>query len=296
MIMNNYKQIHPDYLEEIDLSVGTLLKLHSLGKKIPPKNIWKEELEHVQRAERNGFCDKFPSRMLLKSAKREDTLQEESRAPHRIHDIRNMILPRKDDNPPGGPHLSLCKSHTNESNLVARRLRQEKFQNNNQQIHDKDSPFDLVAYTDSDYAGASLNRKSTIGGCQFLGCRLISWQCKKQTVVANSITEAEYIAASNCCGQVLWIQNQLLDYGYNFMQTKIHIDNESTICIVKNPVFHSKTKHIEIRHHFMRDSNEKKLIKMIKIHTDQNVADLLTKAFDVSRFEYLIASIGMLNL
>nr|GEY99849.1 uncharacterized mitochondrial protein AtMg00810-like [Tanacetum cinerariifolium] len=76
----------------------------------------------------------------------------------------------------------------------------------------KDSPFDLVAYTDSDYAGASLDRKSTSGGWQFLGCRLISWQCKKQTVVANSTTEAEYVAASSCCGQVLWIQNQLLDY------------------------------------------------------------------------------------
>ncbi|GJX68965.1 putative ribonuclease H-like domain-containing protein [Tanacetum coccineum] len=89
----------------------------------------------------------------------------------------------------------------------------------------KDSPFDLVAYTDSDYAGASLDRKSTTGGCQFLGCRLISWQCKKQTVVANSTTEAEYVAASSCYGQVLWIQNQLLDYGYNFMHTKIFIDN-----------------------------------------------------------------------
>ncbi|GJZ84140.1 putative ribonuclease H-like domain-containing protein [Tanacetum coccineum] len=77
----------------------------------------------------------------------------------------------------------------------------------------KDSTFDLVAYTDSDYAGASLDRKSTIGGCQFLGCRSISWQCKKQTVVANSTTEAEYVAASSCCGQVLWIQNQLLNYG-----------------------------------------------------------------------------------
>ncbi|GJW02707.1 hypothetical protein Tco_1561563 [Tanacetum coccineum] len=125
---------------------------------------------------------------------------------------------------------------------------------------------------------------------------LTSWQCKKQTMVANSTTKAEYIATSNCCGQVLWIQNQLLDYGYNFIETKIHIDNESTICIVKNPVFHLKTKHIEIRHHFIRDSNEKKLIQMIKIHTDHNVADLLTKAFDVSRFQYLIASIGMLNL
>ncbi|GJS76323.1 hypothetical protein Tco_0726204 [Tanacetum coccineum] len=159
----------------------------------------------------------------------------------------------------------------------------------------KDSPFDLEAYTDSDYAGASLDRKSTTGGCQFLGSRLISWQCKKQTIVANSTTEAEYVAASSCCGQVLWIQNQMLDYGYNFMNTKIYIDNESTICIVKNPVFHSKTKHIEIRHHFIRDSNEKKLIQMIKIHTDYNVADLLTKAFDVGRFQYLIACIGMLN-
>nr|GEY26610.1 hypothetical protein [Tanacetum cinerariifolium] len=77
----------------------------------------------------------------------------------------------------------------------------------------KDSPFDLVAYTDSDYAGASLDRKSTTGGCKFLGCRLISWQCKKQTVIENSITEAEYVASSSCYGQVLWIQNQLLDYG-----------------------------------------------------------------------------------
>ncbi|GKD31857.1 hypothetical protein Tco_1242635 [Tanacetum coccineum] len=96
------------------------------------------------------------------------------------------------------------------------------------------------------------------GGYQFLGCKLASWQCKKQIMVANSTTEIEYIAASNCCGRVLWIQNQLLDYGYNFMQTKIHIDNESTICIVKNPVFHSKTQHIEIKHHFIRDSNEKR--------------------------------------
>ncbi|GJR62672.1 uncharacterized mitochondrial protein-like protein [Tanacetum coccineum] len=89
----------------------------------------------------------------------------------------------------------------------------------------KDSPFDLVAYTDSDYAGASLDRKSTTGGCQFLGSRLISWQCKKQIVVTKSTTKAEYVAASSCRGQVLWIQNQLFDYGYNFMHTKIFIDN-----------------------------------------------------------------------
>ncbi|GJZ93239.1 putative ribonuclease H-like domain-containing protein [Tanacetum coccineum] len=127
----------------------------------------------------------------------------------------------------------------------------------------KDSPFDLEAFSDSDYARASLDRKSTTG---------------------------EYVAAANGCGQVLWIQNQMLDYGFNFMNTKIYVDHESTVCIVKNPVFHSKTKHIEIRHHFIRDSYEKKLIQVIKIHTDQNVADLLTKAFDASRVKTAKAS------
>ncbi|GJW37473.1 putative ribonuclease H-like domain-containing protein [Tanacetum coccineum] len=93
------------------------------------------------------------------------------------------------------------------------------------QVNPKVSYLHAVKMIFSDYAGASLDMKSTIGGCQFFGSRLISWQCKKQTMVANSTTEAEYVAASSCCGQVLWIQNQLLDYGYNFMHTKIFIDN-----------------------------------------------------------------------
>nr|GEZ06099.1 ribonuclease H-like domain-containing protein [Tanacetum cinerariifolium] len=77
----------------------------------------------------------------------------------------------------------------------------------------KESPFDLVAYSDSDYGGATQDRKSTTKGCQFLRRRLISWQCKKQTIMAISTTEAEYVAAASGYGQVLWIQNQLLDYG-----------------------------------------------------------------------------------
>ncbi|GJT46611.1 putative ribonuclease H-like domain-containing protein [Tanacetum coccineum] len=123
----------------------------------------------------------------------------------------------------------------------------------------RDSPFYLEAFSDSDYVGASLDRIFTTG--------------------------AEYVATAHCCGQVLWIQNQMLDYGFNFMNTMIYIDNESTICIVKNPMFHYKTKHIEIRHHFIRDSYEKKLIQVIKIHTDYNVADLLTKT---KHIEYLV--------
>nr|GEZ56036.1 ribonuclease H-like domain-containing protein [Tanacetum cinerariifolium] len=101
----------------------------------------------------------------------------------------------------------------------------------------RDSLFKLEAFSDSDYTVASFDRKSTTGGCQFLGKRLISWQCKKQTIVANTTTEAEYVATASCCGHVLWIQNQMLDYGLNFMNTKIYIDNESTICIVKTQCF-----------------------------------------------------------
>ncbi|GJY83970.1 putative ribonuclease H-like domain-containing protein [Tanacetum coccineum] len=139
----------------------------------------------------------------------------------------------------------------------------------------RDSPFNLEAFSDSDYVGASLDKKSTTGGCQFLGKRLISWQCKKQTIVVNSTTEAKYVAAANCCGHVLWIQNQMLDYGFNFMNTKIYIDNESTICIVKNPMFHSKTKHIEIMHHFIKDCYEKKLIQAVVISESSVRSDLL---------------------
>ncbi|KAJ9542256.1 hypothetical protein OSB04_028762 [Centaurea solstitialis] len=158
-----------------------------------------------------------------------------------------------------------------------------------------ESPFELLAYTDTDYGGASLDRKSTSGGCQFLGARLVSWQCKKQTTVSTSTAEAEYVAAAQCCSQVLWIQNQMLDYGITFLNTHVYIDNNSAISIVNNPVKHSKTKHIEIKYHFIRDSNEKKLIQVLKVHTDYQYADLFTKAFNVGRFKFLITSVGMIN-
>ncbi|KAI3715118.1 hypothetical protein L6452_22086 [Arctium lappa] len=96
-----------------------------------------------------------------------------------------------------------------------------------------DSPFDLLAYSDSDLGVANLDRKSTTGGCQFLGARLVSWQCKKQTTVSTSITEAEYIADASCCSQVLWIQNQMMDYeGFHqivdFLQSS-HIAHAQTV-------------------------------------------------------------------
>ncbi|GKC03914.1 putative ribonuclease H-like domain-containing protein [Tanacetum coccineum] len=120
----------------------------------------------------------------------------------------------------------------------------------------------------------------------------------KARLVAQGYTQEEGIDYDEVFASVARIEAIRLFLAYVSFKDFVvyHMDVNSTFLYVKNPVFHSKTKHIEIRHHFIRDSNEKKLIQMIKIHTDKNVADLLTKAFDVSRFQYLIASIGMLNL
>ncbi|GJV18502.1 putative ribonuclease H-like domain-containing protein [Tanacetum coccineum] len=121
------------------------------------------------------------------------------------------------------------------------------------QVNPKVSHLHAVKIIFSDYAGASLDRKSTTGGCQFLGCRLISWQCKKQTVVANSTTEAEYVAASSCCSQLRTLF--------------LHLINNAPLSLDINS---------------SRESNEKEAkFQMIKIHTDKNVVDLLTKAFDI---------------
>ncbi|KAD4180341.1 hypothetical protein E3N88_28932 [Mikania micrantha] len=144
----------------------------------------------------------------------------------------------------------------------------------------KNFEFSLHAYSDSDFGGCNLDRKSTMGGCQYLGDRLVSWQCKKQTTVSTSTAEAKYVVASSCCSQVIWMQQQLVDYGLNFLDSPIYCDNEVALQIVKNPVQHSKTKHIDIRIHFIRDCFERKLIHLENVHTDDNLADLFTKSFD----------------
>ena len=123
----------------------------------------------------------------------------------------------------------------------------------------------------------------------------MSWQCKKQTNVSVSTAEAEYIAASQCCSQVLWIQNQMIDFGFNFVKSPINIDNQAAICITKNPVQHSKTKHIQLKYHFIRDNAEKGLIELVYVDSEHQLADLFTKALDTKRHEWLVKAIGMMN-
>ena len=110
----------------------------------------------------------------------------------------------------------------------------------------KRASFDLVGYSDSDYVGDKVDRKSTLGTCQFLGRSLVSWSSKKQNSVSLSIAEAEYIAAGSCCAQLLWMTQTLKDYGIYVKHVPLLCDNESAIKIGHNPVQHSRTKHIEV--------------------------------------------------
>ena len=159
----------------------------------------------------------------------------------------------------------------------------------------KDSGFNLVGYTDSDYAGSVVDRKSTSGSCQFLGNRLISWYSKKQQTVSNSTAEAEYIAAGSCCAQILWIRNQLKDYGFVLNKIPILCDNTSAIAISNNPVQHSRTKHIDIRYHFIREHVMDGTVELHFVPTEEQTADIFTKSLDESTFSRLVGKLGMLN-
>lgn len=160
----------------------------------------------------------------------------------------------------------------------------------------KGTGFDLVGYTDSDFAGCKIDRKSTSGSCQFLGRRLVSWYSKKQHSVSTSTAEAEYIAAGSCCAQILWMRNQLQDYGLLLSKIPIYCDNTSAIAITQNPVQHSRTKHIDIRYHFIREHVLNGTVELHFVPTEDQIADIFTKPLDELTFNRLVGELGMLNL
>ncbi|KAL4565967.1 hypothetical protein LXL04_030074 [Taraxacum kok-saghyz] len=154
----------------------------------------------------------------------------------------------------------------------------------------RDSVFDLVGYSDAYHAGCPIDRKSTSGGCQFLGHRLSSWSSKKQCSVAISSTESEYVAADSLD------QKSTAGLRIKFTNTPIFCDNTSAISITKNPVQHTKTKHIEICYHFLRDNAEKGKISIHFVPSPEQLADILTKALDRATTNRLIHELGMIEI
>jgi hypothetical protein len=160
----------------------------------------------------------------------------------------------------------------------------------------KGATFDLIDYFDLDYADCKIDRKSTSGGCHLLGRSLVSWTSKKQNSVALSTAEAEYIATGACCTQVLYMKQTLLDYGVFLEKVPLLCDNESAVKIANNPVQHSRTKHIDIRHHFLRDHVAKGDIILEGVRSEDQLPDIFTKPLDKIRFCMLRNKLNILDL
>nr|GEZ73560.1 copia protein [Tanacetum cinerariifolium] len=152
----------------------------------------------------------------------------------------------------------------------------------------KDTAMALTAYADADHAGCQDTRKSTSGSAQFLGDILVSWSSKKQQSTAISTTEAEYIAMSGCCAQILWMRSQLTDYGFDFNKILLYCDNRSAIALCCNNVQHSRSKHIDIRHHFIREQVERGVVELYFVSTDYQLANIFTKALPRQQFEFIL--------
>ncbi|WVZ84372.1 hypothetical protein U9M48_031410 [Paspalum notatum var. saurae] len=149
----------------------------------------------------------------------------------------------------------------------------------------------LRGFSDADHAGCRIDRKSTFGTCQLLGTSLVSWSSRKQASVSLSTTEAEYIAAASCCSQLLWMKATLSDFGLRFGKIPLLVDSTSTICVAKNPVLHSRTKHIDVRFHFLRDHYEKGDIDLVHVASENQLADIFTKPLEFGAFVRLRGAI-----
>ncbi|GJZ37691.1 hypothetical protein Tco_0583882 [Tanacetum coccineum] len=159
----------------------------------------------------------------------------------------------------------------------------------------KGSDIETILYADSDHAGDYVDRKSSSGICTFMRCCLTSWFSKKQTALAISTTEAKCVSARKACQQALRMKQALVDYGISLDDIHIMCDKKGAIDLTKNPVQHSRTKHIEIRHHFLRDNAQKGNISIEKVSSEDNIADILNKPLKREPFNYLPLGLGMME-
>jgi hypothetical protein len=154
--------------------------------------------------------------------------------------------------------------------------------------------FQLSVYSYVDWANYVDERKSTSGGVFFLGDSLVAWLRKKQGSISLSTTEVEYIVVSTCCTQVLWMIQTLGDLEVNYNASiQFHCDNTSAISVSKNLVFHSKTKHITMKYHFLREQVTNTIVSLHYIPSKDQIVDIFTKLLAKSQFEYLHQMLGM---
>jgi hypothetical protein len=159
-----------------------------------------------------------------------------------------------------------------------------------------DHDFTLSGYTDADWAGIVSNRKRTSGCCFSLGSSMISWQTRKQSSIALSTVEAEYIVACSASCEAIWLRKLLTDlFDLDMRATLILCDNQSCINMTENPVFHDRSKHIEIRYHYICDMVQRGALKFQYISTNEQVADMLTKPLSRIKFEYFRDKLGIVR-
>jgi hypothetical protein len=159
----------------------------------------------------------------------------------------------------------------------------------------KSANFELIGYSDSDYAGDKVERRSTLGTCQLLGRSLVSWSSKKQNSISLSTTKVEYVTAGSCCAQILWMKATLKNFGIKFKQVPLLCGNESVVKLTNNPVQHQRTKHIDVRHHFIRDHQQKGDICIESVGTNDQLADIFTKPLDEKKFCKLRNELNILD-
>ena len=155
----------------------------------------------------------------------------------------------------------------------------------------------LTAYSDEDWAGCSNIQKSTTSWCVFLEDALISWNCKKQEYVSKSSTKAEYKAKSAACSKIVWLDGLLSELGFPPTNpTPLHGDNTSAIQIVANPVYHERTKHIEVDCHYIREAFTQGVITLPHLTTDLQIANVFTKALTRQRHKFLGSKLMLIDL
>jgi hypothetical protein len=159
----------------------------------------------------------------------------------------------------------------------------------------KGSCFELIGYSDVDYVRCKVDSKSASGTCQFLGRSLVSWSSKKQNYVALFMTKAEYVAIGSCCAQLLWMQQNLKEYGYSMNHLPLLRDNESAIKIAYNHCEHSRIKYLDIRYHFLRNHAIKWDIVISHVGTNDQLVDIFTKPLDERIFCELRSELNIID-